>query len=142
MSCEDVFTQQLHLRGFRLTPQRELVLLALHQVSHPASAEEIFDRVTSRSANIELSTVYRTLDLLASLELVNVISAGEKQRLFELAGTEAPHMHLVCRVCGQIIPVKLEFLRSLLDHIKDDVHFNADLSNLTLAGICKTCACP
>jgi Fur family transcriptional regulator, ferric uptake regulator len=140
MTCENDFTQQLHQRGLRLTPQRELVLLALHQVNRPISAEEIFDRVSVRSSSIELSTVYRTLDLLASLGIVNVISAGEKQRLYELAGVEAPHMHLVCRECGQIIPVELEFLRSLLDHIKNDVQFNADLSNFTLTGICKACA--
>jgi Fur family ferric uptake transcriptional regulator len=90
MSCEALFLKELHQRGFRLTPQREMVLLVLHRIGHPASAEEIFARVGEKSASVEISTIYRTLDLLSSLNLVSVIDTGDKQRLYELIGAHTP----------------------------------------------------
>ncbi len=140
MSCEAIFLKQLRRRGYRLTPQREAVLLVLHLIGHPATAEEIFAQVSARTARVELSTVYRTLDLLHSMNLVAIIDGGDKQRLFELVGVSIPHLHLVCRVCGKITGVELDLLRPLLDHIQEDTHFTPDLGNLTLPGICEECA--
>ena len=76
MSCEQEFFKQLHQRGFRLTPQRELVLKVLHEIDRAASADEIYTQVSARNSAVELSTVYRTLDLLTSFNLVTVIDAG------------------------------------------------------------------
>lgn len=140
MSCEEIFLKQLHQRGFRLTPQREQVLLVLHQLGRAASADEIYTRVAKLNANLELSTVYRTLDLLNSFDLVAVIDAGEKQRLFELRHDSAPHLHLVCRVCGKVVGVELDLLQPLLDHIQTTLHFRTDLNNFAISGLCANCA--
>ena len=140
MSCEELFLTQLRQRGYRLTPQRELVLLVLHQIGYPASADEIFELVSSQNASVELSTIYRTLDLLASMNLVSIIDAGDKQRLFELVGKEAPHLHLVCRTCGKIIGFESDLLLPLLESIKDSIHFAAEISSLTIPGFCAQCA--
>ncbi len=140
MTCERIFLSQLHKRGFRLTPQRELVLFALHQIGHPATAEEIYALVAERSASVELSTIYRTLDLLGSMNLATVIDAGDKQRLFELVGSQAPHVHLVCRVCGRISGVEIDLFQPLLERFAEQDRFHADLSNLTIPGLCAECA--
>ena len=140
MSCEEIFLKQLHQRGFRLTPQREQVLLVLHQLDRAASADEIYTRVASLNPNVELSTVYRTLDLLNSLDLVAVIDVGDRQRLFELCQDSIPHLHLVCRVCGKIVGVELDLLQPLLDHVTARLQFHTDLSNISIPGICATCA--
>jgi Fur family transcriptional regulator, ferric uptake regulator len=139
MSCEQEFFKQLHQRGFRLTPQRELVLKVLHEIDRAASADEIYTLVSASSAEVELSTVYRTLDLLTSFNLVTVIDAGEKQRRYELAQHNPPHLHLVCRVCGKIIGVELNQISALQDYVRQVVHFHTDFSNLTISGICQTC---
>jgi Fur family transcriptional regulator, ferric uptake regulator len=145
MSCEALFLEQLRRRGFRLTPQRELVLQGLHQIGHPAPAEELFAWVLEHSSGpqkapgLELSTVYRTLELLHSMNIVNIIDRGDKQRLFELAGHSAPHLHLACRVCGKITAVELTYLHPLFDHLHQDLQFQTDLSSLTLVGVCQNC---
>ena len=140
MSCEQIFQKQLHRQGLRLTPQREKVLSVLHGIGRAASAEELFGLVAQRDASVDRSTVYRTLDLLCEMSLVAVIDSGEKQRLYELSGAEAPHLHLVCRACGKITGVELERLHPLLDDLKAGYHFIADLGSLTLQGLCDSCA--
>jgi Fur family ferric uptake transcriptional regulator len=140
MSCEELFLKQLRQHGYRLTPQRELVLLVLHQIGHPAPAEEIFKLVAGQNDGIELSTVYRTLDLLTSMNLVSIIDAGEKERLFELEGKEAPHLHLVCRGCGKIIGYESDLLLSLMESIKNGAHFAAEIGSLTIPGLCSECS--
>jgi Fur family transcriptional regulator, ferric uptake regulator len=140
MSCEEIFRKQLRQRGLRLTPQREMILVALHQIGSPASAEEIHSLVIEKSSCIELSTIYRTLDLLFSMNLVNVIDSGDKQRMFELKGNNLPHLHAVCKECGKIIGVELDLMQPFLDYLNNELHFSADLGNFNLQGLCAECA--
>lgn len=137
MSCGDDFIRQLRLNGLRLTPQRKQVLLHMHDVGHPASAEEIHKGLSD--LEIELSTVYRTLDLLSGMNLVTIIDKGDKQRLYELVVGGAPHLHLVCRKCGEISSVDVDSVRPLLDGLSAQTHFQLEANNLTLAGICESC---
>jgi Fur family transcriptional regulator, ferric uptake regulator len=142
MSCEQEFFKQLHQRGFRLTPQRELVLKVLHQVDRPASVDELYACVAGTDPRVELSTVYRTLDLLTGMNLVTVIDSGDKQRRFELVERSAPHLHLVCRECGKITGIELAQLSALAEQIRAVAHFHTDFSNLTISGVCEKCAQP
>ena len=140
MSCEKLFLNELRQRGFRLTSQREAVLLTLHEIAYPASVDEIFSRVARKNDDVELTTVYRTLDLLNSMGLVAIIDSGDKQRLYELVTSDHPHLHLVCRICGKITGVELEPFQSLVDQIKQQAHFSVDLGSITVQGTCVNCA--
>ena len=140
MSCEDLFLKRLRQRGFRLTPQREMVLRVLHQMGRPATADEIFARVAEKSASVELSTVYRSLDLMLEMHMVTLIEPDDKQRLYELQGGESDHLHLVCRGCGKIIGVALEDLQPLVSALGASTQFSIDLNNLTIPGLCADCA--
>jgi Fur family ferric uptake transcriptional regulator len=139
MTCESQFREQLRRHGLRKTPQREVVLSVLHAMGRAAAPEEIFTRVSALDASVDRSTIYRTLDLLSEFKMVTVIDSGEKQRLYELSVSESPHLHLVCRSCGKITGVELELLRSFLAYINDELHFKADLANITLQGVCADC---
>ena len=140
MTCEQVFANELRLRGYRLTSQREAVLLALHEIAHPTSADEIFSLVAQKNVDVELTTVYRTLDLLNSIGLVAIIDSGDKQRLYELAAANHPHLHLVCNGCGRITGVDLDQFQPVIDRIKQLAHFSADLGSITVQGTCTDCA--
>lgn len=139
MSCNDYFLKQLRLQGLRLTPQRKLVLLLMHEVGHPATAEEIYNLVITRTNDIELSTVYRTLDLLNSMSLVTIINKGDKQRFYELVVGGLPHLHLACKQCGKITGIDLDQIHPLQQQLFVENHFQLDLSNITLAGLCENC---
>lgn len=140
MACEEVFLQHLRERGFRMTPQRELILSALHDFEGLATAEEITQRVHETSASIDVSTVYRTLELLEELELVACIDSGEAQRRYELLGIHGPHLHLVCQNCGQVIGADLELAQAFSARLLAEFGFQPTLERLSIPGICPNCA--
>lgn len=140
MSCKELFVRQLRERGLRLTPQRELVLTVMHQLEAPSTAEEIYARVHAISASVDISTVYRTLDLFQELHLVAAFDPGDGLRRYEHLGVEAPHHHLVCRSCGKVIDVALETLQPLVEHLTAASGFVADVAGLTISGLCAMCS--
>jgi Fur family transcriptional regulator, ferric uptake regulator len=139
MSCENRFTTELHQRGLRLTPQREKILSVLHHMRSPATAEEIHQRVAESGAGVELSTVYRTLDLLQSFGLISVIDKGERQHRYKHVGTERPHFHLACRGCGKVIGIDLAEAAEFATRIESAQGFRPDIAQVTLPGICREC---
>jgi len=139
MSCKELLLRHLHERGLRLTPQRELVLNVLHQIEAPSTAEEIYARVHAVSASVDISTVYRTLDLFQEFQLVAAFDPGDGTRRYEHLGVEAPHHHLVCRMCGKVVQVALEELQPLIDHLATTLGFIPDTVGLTIPGLCAAC---
>jgi Fur family transcriptional regulator, ferric uptake regulator len=142
MACEQVFIQQLHERGFRLTPQREMILSVLHEIEGLATADEIYSRVHRMSSSVDISTVYRTLDLLQELDLVSCVDPGDDQRRYELLGVHGPHLHLVCQVCGQVIGADLEIAQAFGERLQARYGFQAALDHLSIPGLCPSCATP
>jgi Fur family ferric uptake transcriptional regulator len=140
MACEQVFVQQLRERGFRLTPQREIILSVLHDVEGLATAEEIYNRVQGISTSVDISTVYRTLDLLQEFDLVACVDPGDDQRRYELLGIHGPHLHLVCQACGQVIGADLEVAQAFGQRLETEYGFVPALDHLSVPGLCTTCA--
>ena len=139
MSCEEVFFKKLRERGFRLTPQREMVLSVMHQVEDFATTEEIYDRVSALSASVDISTVYRTLDLLQDFRMVSCLERGDGQHVYQLLSIHGPHVHLVCRACARVIGADLDLARPLAIHLRENYGFEADLNRLSVPGLCKEC---
>ena len=139
MACEELFRERLRKSGLRLTPQREMVLDVLHRLDGTATVEEIYEQVRVQSSAIDISTVYRTLDLLKGLDLVACIDPGSEQHRYELLGTHGPHLHLACRSCGKIVGVDLAEAEPLIAHLRDQYGFEADLGDVTIPGLCREC---
>lgn len=142
MACKEIFVKQLRERGFRLTPQREIILSVLHDIEGWATADQIYSRVREVSTALDISTVYRTLDLLQELDLVFGMDTGDGQRRYELLGVHGPHLHLVCQVCGRIIAAELEAARDFGVHLEAEYGFQPALQNLSIPGLCPACAAP
>lgn len=139
MACEERLLEHLRARGLRLTPQRELVLAALHHLDGPATAEEIYARVHAVSTSVDISTVYRTLELFQEFQLISSFDPGDGKRRYEHVGVDAPHHHLVCRACGQVIPIAHADVRPLADRLAETYGFVVDEADLTISGLCATC---
>ena len=86
--------------GFRVTPQRQLILEAIYESGGHTTPEEIYERVHAKAPAVNLATIYRTVDFLRELRLITEMHVGGKT-YYEIAG-EAPHHHLVCRRCGHV----------------------------------------
>jgi Fur family ferric uptake transcriptional regulator len=140
MACEQVFIQQLREQGFRLTPQREMILSVLHDVEGLVTADEIYSQVQRVSTSVDISTVYRTLDLLQKFDLVYCVDAGDGQRRYELLGIHGLHLHLVCQACGQVIGADLGIAQSFGERLQAEYGFQAALDHLSIPGLCRACA--
>lgn len=139
MSCEETFYRRLREHGFRLTPQREMVLSVLHEIEGFATAEGIYGRVSGISSSVDISTVYRTLELLQDFHLVASVDPGDGQRRYEHLGLHGPHLHLVCRSCGKVIPVDVEHLQPFMVYVEQAHGFEIDLEHLSIPGRCREC---
>jgi Fur family transcriptional regulator, ferric uptake regulator len=140
MSCEEFFFKQLREHGFRLTPQREMVLSVLHEIEGFATAEEIYARVSKLSSSVDISTVYRTLELLQDFHLVASVDSCDSERRYELLGLHGQHFHLVCRACGEITGVDPEVIEPLAARLREKYGFEIDLEHLSIPGLCVECA--
>lgn len=139
MSCEKYFLKKLREQGFRLTPQREMVLSVMHRIEGFATVEEIYEQVQAISSSVDISTVYRTLDLLRDFHLVVAVDPGDGQRRYELLGIHGEHLHLVCQSCGKIIGVDLDQAQPFTTCLKERYGFTVDLDNWSIPGLCQEC---
>jgi len=124
--------------GYRLTPQRMMVVDALHDADKHVSADEIYDRVKAKYPYANISTVYRTLELLKELGLVNEIALGDGCVRFH-PSERGHHHHLVCQKCHNIIDLPESVLVPLADTLSEKHKFRADLKHTAVFGLCSQC---
>jgi len=130
----------LRASGHRVTPQRQLVLEAVTKLDH-ASPEDIFAEVHQKASGVNVSTIYRTLELLEQLGLVTHTHLGHGAPRYHLAA-EAQHVHLFCRECGRVTEVAPEAARPLVAALDEQVGFETDVRHLTVFGRCRDCRAP
>jgi Fur family transcriptional regulator, ferric uptake regulator len=129
--------EQLRARGYRVTPQRQLVLEAVARVDH-ATPEEICVRVQQTARGVNISTIYRTLELLEQIGLVTHTHFDQRAPIYHLA-SDADHVHLVCRECGKVSEIGPDAIRSLITALDERHGFETDVSHLTVFGRCRDC---
>ncbi len=137
----DRIRQELYANEYKFTPQRKMVLQVLteHSGGH-LSADEIHSLVKRKYPDIGVATVYRTLDLLASLNIIQKINFGDGKSRFEMSQEERhQHHHLVCLSCNEIIEVKEDLLMQLEDSIVKEYEFEIHDHAVQFFGICRKC---
>lgn len=128
---------QLHERGYRVTPQRALVLSAVNELGH-ATPEEILVRVQEESPRVNLSTVYRTLEVLEDVGLVTHAHLGHGSPTYHSVDDDL-HIHLVCRRCDGVDSIPAAIARPFLDTLEREHGFATDLGHMAVHGVCRTC---
>ena len=124
--------------GYRLTPQRMMILEAIADSAGHLSAEEIHETVRPAYPYLDISTVYRTLDLLKTLHLVSETDLGRGPAQYELL-SKGLHHHLICTECGEILDAPNSLLDSLRHAMSEEYDFHAEIEHLAVFGICSNC---
>ena len=132
----DVVTH-LHAQGYRLTPQRQLILEAVRQVDTHVTPEQVYDWVHRKQPTISRATIYRTLDFLCEVRLIHALYWGG-QMYYEIAD-EQPHHHLVCRACGGMVDCEHDLLQTLFEAVEKKHRFTIDMDHVALFGLCQQC---
>ena len=125
--------------GYRLTPQRIMVLSAIENSDDHISAEEIYAQIVAKYPQVNISTVYRTLELLKRLGLVTETDLGNGHVRYHPV-EKGHHHHLVCEKCGTIIDIDESTLARLQDVLLHRYNFSARLSHLAIFGRCVNCS--
>lgn len=126
---------QLRSRGMRMTAQRDRVLGAVRELGH-ATPEQISDAVPE----VDLTTVYRTLELLEELGLVRHAHLGHGAPSYRPA--EDDHIHVVCHTCGSVLDAAPDLIDELERRLVTQNGFILDRSHFTVFGRCGSCAEP
>jgi Fur family ferric uptake transcriptional regulator len=138
MSPCQTFIDILRAHGYRITPQREMIIEAIAHSGHHINADEIFLQIQQRTRSVNIATVYRTLDLLVEQGLATRIDLGEGRVLYA-TNEHGPHIHLVCKHCGRVMDANQDMLSVLNDQLQSKYHFTADLQHISLVGLCRDC---
>ena len=138
MSCEDKIIETLKESGYRPTPQRMMILSALRHARGHVTAGEVLEQVKESYSFIDLSTVYRTLDMLKQMRLVSETHMGGDQHSYEWID-QVRHHHLVCQGCDGIELLGEEMLHSLGHSILETYGFEVDIDHLAIFGHCRNC---
>lgn len=143
---QEKFKQMLKEKGLKVTNQRLLVLevLAEHRDRHMA-AEDIYELVKEDYPDIGLATVYRTVQLLLEMQLVDRIHLDDGCVRYEIGHlfdgeTKHHHHHLICRNCGKVLSFEDDLLEELEQHIEESTGFHVLDHELKFYGQCQECA--
>ncbi len=128
---------RLREQGYRLTPQRQLVLAAVEKLGH-ATPDEVFAEVHAQSSAVNVSTIYRTLEVLEELGLVRHAHLSDRAPTYHSV-TDHEHFHLVCRNCHRVVSVDPEVVAPLAERLERDQGFVIDIGHLAVFGRCTDC---
>jgi len=130
----------LRQHGYKLTPQRKAVIVAITCGHDHLTPAEIYEKVHRDHPNIGLVTVYRTLEILSELELICELHAGGNCRSYTIS-TPQHHHHLICSNCGAVVDFSGQDLNlgELEQRLCRESGFRIDGHVLEFLGMCGAC---
>ena len=131
----------------RWTMPREAILKLLSKSSKHMSAKEIYASLYEAYPGMGLTTVYRTLDLLARMGVVTKLTLGDGQSRYEFKSSEKSdhHHHLICTHCGKIIDYsefldeELRLVKKTEERLAKKYDFTINDHNIEFLGVCSKC---
>jgi Fur family peroxide stress response transcriptional regulator len=130
--------EALRSKGYKATPQRIAICrIALNSRAHP-SAQQVYDEVKKSHPTVSLATVYKTLEVLRDLELVQEINFPKGQARFD--SYMNPHINLVCLKCGSIKDLDDMTAQEITRKVAAATKFKPTVQRIDVYGICQKCS--
>jgi Fe2+ or Zn2+ uptake regulation protein len=138
---EEKLIDRMKARGVRLTGQRKVLADLLENANEHLDAEQVYQRAKAKDRTIHRATVYRTLNKLKKLGLVDELDlmhvSGERH-YYEIRPSTL-HIHLVCTSCKEVDEPSESFWEDLKRRVKSDNGFQPEVVRIEMAGICLAC---
>jgi len=128
----------LRQHGYKLTPQRRAVIQTIASTQDHLTPAAIYGKVHQDHPGIGLVTIYRTLDILAKLELICELHAGGSCHSYTI-GASGHHHHLICSNCGGVIDFTGYDLAELEQKLSRETGFEIEDHLLEFVGLCQNC---
>lgn len=130
--------ESLREQGYRLTPQRILILSVVAESAGHIGVDQVFRRSKEAYPYMDIATVYRTLHLLKKLNVVTEVAIGDRLH-YELTDPKGKHHHMVCQVCSGAFNLSPHYLEQFRSTLMREFNFEPDLEHFTITGVCSTC---
>lgn len=142
MRTLDDFYQTIKENNYRVTNQRKAILtMFFENKDEHMTVEEIHQCIMVDNPDIGLATVYRNVQLLSELRILNKLKLNDGFTRYELIlnKEEDKHHHLVCKDCGKIIEVKEDLMESIEETLDNHYDFLVSDHQAKFFGFCKNC---
>jgi Fur family transcriptional regulator, ferric uptake regulator len=133
----DEVLARIRSAGERVTVARRAVVSALLEADGHATAEGLQARVQAGHPEVHMATIYRNLETLERLGLVEHTHLGHGPAVYHLA--DSLHQHLVCEVCGYVVEVPADLLRPVEEEVRASYGFVMRPGHFAVVGRCATC---
>ena len=138
MSTHDRASGTLREMGYRLTPQRMLILAAVAEGDGHMGVDEVHRRAKEAYPYVDIATIYRTLHLLKKLGVVTEVAIGDRLH-YELTDPAGKHHHMVCRRCHGAFNLSPHYLEEFHSTLMSEFGFEPDLEHFSITGVCAPC---
>lgn len=141
---EEKVKDLLREKGLKVTSQRLMVLniLSAHGDEH-LTVEEIYDLAKEESPEIGLATIYRTVEVLLELHVIEKVTFDDGFARYELNGEETGsghrHHHAICTQCGKVYSLETDLLDTLEKQVFESLGFEVTDHEVKLYGLCSAC---
>jgi Fur family peroxide stress response transcriptional regulator len=130
--------EALRSKGYKATPQRIAICrIALNSKAHP-STQQVYDEVKKIHPTVSLATVYKTLEILKDLDLVQELNFPEGQARFD--SNMNPHINLICLKCGIITDLDDKTIKEITRKVATTTKFKPTGQRIDVYGICQKCS--
>ena len=130
---------QIKKKGHRVTRSRELICKILENSGHAHfTVDELYKKVTKKNTDIDLATVYRTLELLGEIGLIAHLHQAHGSGIYFLKNNENT-MHIICLDCNKIIDVSSKSYNKINDLLMNETQFKLIRNNFIYSGVCGNC---
>ena len=133
MSCLD----SLKEKGFKLTPQRRLIVDIIHDTEAHLTAEEIIADVQRKMPGVNKTTIYRTLEMLEEIGCILRGDSGDRSIYHRTE--QGHHHHLVCKKCGASIDCEEKLFSQVEQSLAENYGFSTSFKHAVIQGLCRNC---